>query len=97
MSIETKRYRVNFQIRVPNVRVSQNHNQLGVMSVEKARNLAMEQGLDLIEISPNTHPPICIIADFGKFKYENKLKDKENKKKQKSSMVIIKEIRMTRT
>lgn len=97
MSIETKRYRVNFQIRVPNVRVSQNHNQLGVMPVEKARNIAMEQGLDLIEISPNTHPPICIIADFGKFKYENKLKDKENKKKQKSSMVVIKEIRMTPT
>jgi translation initiation factor IF-3 len=97
MSIETKRYRINYQIRVPSVRVSQNNNQLGVMPVDKARNLAMEQGLDLIEISPNTHPPVCIIADFGKFKYENKLKDKENKKKQKNSMVVIKEIRLTPT
>lgn len=97
MSQDNKRYRVNFQIRVPSVRVSQNDNQLGIMPTDKARNIALDQGLDLIEISPNTHPPVCIIADFGKFKYEAKLRDKENRKKQKNSMIVIKEIRLTPT
>jgi translation initiation factor IF-3 len=67
------------------------------MPIEKARNLAMNEGLDLIEINSSINPSICIIADFGKFKYENKIKDKENKKKQKSSLSIIKEIRLTPT
>ena len=94
---ETKRYRVNFQIRCPNVRVSQEGNQLGIMPIDKARTLALDEGLDLIEINPAINPVICIIADFGKFKYENNLKDKENRKKQKYNLTIIKEIRLTPT
>jgi len=91
------RYRVNWNIRVPSVRVNFDNQQLGVMNTDRARNLAFENNLDLIEIVPNANPPLCIIADFGKFKYENNLKEKENKKKQKESIQAIKEIRLTPT
>lgn len=95
MSFDHKRYRVNFQIRANTVRVSHDNNQLGVMPVDKARQYAQNQGLDLIETVPNANPPVCIVENFSKFKYENKLREKEARKKQKKTMVVLKEIRLT--
>lgn len=95
MSFDNKKYRINFQIRTNTVRVTHDNNQLGIMSIDRARNYAQSQGLDLIETVPNANPPVCIVENFGKFKYENKLKEKEARKKQKSMMVVYKEIRLT--
>jgi translation initiation factor IF-3 len=95
MSFDHKRYRINFQIRANTVRVSHDNNQLGIMTVDKARQYAQTQGLDLIETVPGANPPVCIIENFSKFKYENKLREKEARKKQKKTMVVLKEIRLT--
>ena len=67
--------------------------QLGIMSAEAANALAEEQGLDLVKISPNATPPVCKIMDYSKFCYDQKKKEKDNKKNQK--VVEIKEIRMS--
>ena len=52
--------------------ISQNKEQIGVVSVKEALIKAQDAGLDLVEISPNAKPPVCKIMDFGKFKYEEK-------------------------
>ena len=67
--------------------------QLGIMSAEEANNMAEEQGLDLVKISPNAVPPVCKIMDYSKFCFDQKKKEKEAKKNQK--VVEIKEIRMS--
>ena len=64
----------------------------GTVSIERARELAIEQGLDLVEISPNNNPPICKILDFGKYKFQAQKKAAEARKKQKTQSV--KEIKM---
>jgi translation initiation factor IF-3 len=97
MNFDHKRYSVNFQIRANTVRLSHDNNQLGIMPVDKARQYAQNQGLDLIETVPGANPPVCIVDNFSKFKYENKLREKETRKKQKKTMVILKEIRLTPT
>ncbi len=63
----------------------------GVYSIEEALRIADEQELDLIEISPNAVPPVCRVADYQKFLYQQKKKEKENKAKQ--AKVVVKEIR----
>lgn len=65
----------------------------GVYATTEAIVLAEEQGLDLVEISPNADPPVCRIVDYNKFLYEKKKKDKELKAK--SSKSVLKEIRFT--
>ena len=67
--------------------------QLGIMSADEANNLAEEQGLDLVKISPNAVPPVCKIMDYSKFCFDQKKREKEAKKNQK--VVEIKEIRMS--
>lgn len=67
--------------------------QLGIMSIEEAMHLANEAEVDLVQIAPNAQPPVCRIIDYGKFKYEQTRKEKEQKKKQK--VIEIKEIRMS--
>jgi translation initiation factor IF-3 len=62
--------------------VAADGNQLGVMPTQQALQLAREQGLDLVEVSPTSRPPVCRIMDFGKFKYEQSKKQKQSKKKQ---------------
>ena len=64
----------------------------GVLSLEEALSVAEESGLDLVEVSPNTSPPVCKIIDYGKLKYQNQKKASEARKKQKT--VDIKEIKM---
>ncbi len=64
----------------------------GTVSVSRALEIAAEQGLDLVEISPNNNPPICKVLDFGKFKYQSQKKASEARKKQKTQ--DVKEIKM---
>ena len=66
---------------------------LGVMPTEQAMELAAEKKLDLVNISPNAKPPVCKILDYGKYRYELQKKEKEAKKKQKTTQV--KEIRLS--
>jgi translation initiation factor IF-3 len=85
--------RINDEIRAKEIRVIDDEgNQLGIMAVKKAMELALEKKLDLVEISPNAEPPVCRVMDYGKFKYEKGKKDKEAKKKQK--VVIVKEVKV---
>ncbi|WP_081676083.1 translation initiation factor IF-3 [Butyrivibrio sp. AC2005] len=85
---------INEQIRDKEVRViGVDNEQLGVMSIQEARKLADEAGVDLVKIAPNAKPPVCRIVDYGKFKYEQLRKEKEARKKQKT--VEIKEIRLS--
>ena len=64
----------------------------GVVPTDQAIDIAREAGMDLVEVSPNTTPPVCKILDYGKFKYQQQKKKNEAKKKQK--VVEIKEIKM---
>jgi translation initiation factor IF-3 len=74
------RERINNQIRAHEVRVLDSENQnLGVLSIKDALELAQSKGLDLIEISPNANPPIAKIMDFGKYQYEANKKLKKAK------------------
>ena len=72
--------------------ISEDGEQLGVVSIEVALEKAREVGLDLIEVGPNTKPPVCKILDFGKLKYEEKKKQQLSKKKQ--HVIKVKEIRL---
>lgn len=64
---------------------------MGIYSIHQALEMAENQGLDLVEISPNANPPVCKIIDYSKFKYEQKKKQKEIKAK--TQKTVIKEIR----
>ena len=80
-------------IRIPEIRViDENGEQLGVMATDKARAIADEKGLDLVEIAANVRPPVCKIMDYGKYRYEQKRKEKQNVKKQHN--ITLKEIRL---
>ena len=83
-------YRVNEQIRVREVRIA-GEGESTVMSTRQALEMAREQGVDLVEISPNAQPPVCRIIDYSKFLYQQKKRAKEMKQKQ--VKVYIKEIR----
>jgi translation initiation factor IF-3 len=79
---EKERVRMNEGIRVKEVRViGPESENFGVLPIAEALSKAKELGLDLIEVSPNANPPVCRITDYGKFKYEQKKKDKEMKAK----------------
>ena len=67
-------------------------NNLGVMQLKQAIQLARDEGLDLIEISPNANPPVCKIMDMGKYKYDAQKKANKAKKKQKK--IELKEIKL---
>ena len=85
---------INEQIRDKEVRlIGEDGQQLGIMSSKEAQALADEAGLDLIKIAPTAKPPVCKIADYGKFRYEQARKEKEAKKKQK--VIEVKEIRLS--
>ena len=85
--------RSNNRIFSPEVQViGSDGENLGILNTNEAISLAKEQGLDLIEISPNAKPPVCKIIDMGKFKYDAQKKANVSKKKQK--IVLLKEIKM---
>ena len=83
-------YRVNEQIRVREVRIVSDGNST-VMPTRHALDMAREQGVDLVEISPNAQPPVCRLIDYSKFLYQQKKHAKEMKAKQ--VKVEVKEIR----
>lgn len=89
------RYRINYNIKSRQVRVFKDQNQLGIMPTEQAIRMAFDEDLSLVELVPNANPPICHILDYGKFVYEEKIKEKEKLKKQRESLVSIKEIRLS--
>jgi len=78
-----KSYRVNHQIRIsPVVLINEEGRNLGPVPTQKAMEIASTCGLDLVEIAPNSRPPVCRIMDFGKFIFEQKVKEKKHRKKQ---------------
>lgn len=87
-AIGPKALRVNDQIRVPTVRlIDEAGEPIGIKGIEEARRLALEAGLDLIEVAPNVHPPVCKIMDFGKYLYkQKKLEQKQRAKHRKHEM-----------
>lgn len=84
---------MNQDIRAPRVLlIDQNGEKQGVMPTSAALEAAEEVGLDLVEISPNSEPPVCKILDYGKFRFQEQKKKAEARKKQK--VVEIKEIKL---
>ncbi|MFD1713042.1 translation initiation factor IF-3 [Amnibacterium flavum] len=84
--------RTNDRIRVPEVRlVGPAGEQVGVVSIDVALRLAREADLDLVEVAPNSRPPVAKIMDYGKFKYETAQKAKEARRNQTNT--ILKEVR----
>ena len=85
--------KANERIRAPQVQVISSDGQnLGTLNTQEAINIAKQEGLDLIEISPNANPPVCKIIDIGKYKYD--LQKKANKAKKKQKIVSLKEIKL---
>jgi translation initiation factor IF-3 len=90
MSIAARKpqHRVNETILAPEVRViNQEGEQIGIVSIEEAKQAAEEARLDLVEISPNAEPPVCRIMDYGKFRFEASKKLQQARKKQKQTQV----------
>eukprot|EP01132_Coremiostelium_polycephalum_P000079 gene79-105_t len=85
-------YRINQWINAPEVRIVDNEQESGIYPLAEALKMAERKGLDLVEISPNSVPPVCKIVEYSKFKYEQKKKQKEIKSK--SQKTIVKEIRL---
>ncbi|MBE6982272.1 MAG: translation initiation factor IF-3 [Ruminococcaceae bacterium] len=87
-------HQLNDEIRDKEIRlIGADGAQLGIVSAAQANQMADEQGLDLVKISPNAVPPVCKIMDYSKFCFDQKKREKEAKKNQK--VVEIKEIRMS--
>ena len=85
--------RTNDRIRASEVQVIDSSGQnLGTLSLKEAIDIAKQEGLDLIEISPNAKPPVCKIIDIGKYRYD--LQKKTNKAKKKQKIVNLKEIKL---
>ncbi|ATE59359.1 translation initiation factor IF-3 [Thauera sinica] len=90
---QEKKQRVNGEINALEVRlVGEEGEQLGIVSVNAALNMAEEAGLDLVEIAPMAKPPVCKLMDFGKFKYQEQKKAHEARLKQKQ--VQVKEVKL---
>lgn len=87
-----KKTRVNDQIRVPKVRLIDEHGeQVGIIDTKQALQKAYEVELDLVEISPNAEPPVCRIMDYGKYLFEQSKRKAAQKKKQKQ--IQVKEVK----
>jgi len=90
---QNKAHRLNEEITVPEVRLQGvDGEQLGIMSIRAALQMADEAGVDLVEIAPMAKPPVCRVMDYGKFKYQEQKRAHEAKLKQKQ--VQVKEIKL---
>jgi len=88
-----KQLRVNERIRAQEVRlVGEKGEQLGVMPLSQAREIARKHNLDLVEVAPTAAPPVCRLLDYGKYKYEQAKKEQEARKNQKVS--LLREVRL---
>lgn len=84
---------VNEKIRAKEVRViDPEGEQLGILPLKEALNLAREKNLDLVTVAPNAKPPVCRIMDYGKYKYEQSKREKEARKKQ--NIITVKEVKV---
>lgn len=87
-------HQINEEIRDKEVRlVGDAGEQLGIVTSQKALEIAIEKGMDLVKIAPQAQPPVCRIMDYGKFRFEQAKREKEARKNQR--VVEIKEIRLT--
>ncbi len=87
--------RINGGIRAENVRlVDEENNQVGIVTKEEALARAQEAGLDLVEVAPNSEPPVCRIMDYGKWLYQQKRRVREAHKKTQHHAATLKEIRL---
>lgn len=92
-AIRNQKARINRRIRVPQVRlIDENGEQVGVISTNEALMMAEDRGLDLVEVAPNSDPPVCRLMDYGKFLYEQNKKAREARKNQK--VVEVKEVQI---
>jgi translation initiation factor IF-3 len=93
LSTALKQIRVNQRIRAKELRViGPESEQLGVVALTRALELAEEYGLDLVEVAPTATPPVCRIMDFSKYKYDQEKKERRVKKNQK--IAVLKQIRV---
>lgn len=91
--IAEQEFRVNEAIRVPEVRlIGPGGENMGVVPIRQAIQIARDAEMDLVEVSPNANPPVCRVLDFGKFLYEREKKEREAKKAQ--TKIEVKEIRL---
>ncbi|HJD43943.1 MAG TPA: translation initiation factor IF-3 [Candidatus Paenalcaligenes intestinipullorum] len=87
-----KKHRINGEIRVPEVRlIGVEGEQLGIVKVSEALNLAEENEIDLVEIAPQASPPVCRLMDYGKFRYQEQKRQQEARAKQKT--IQLKEVK----
>ena len=87
-------HQINEEIRDKEVRlISNDGEQHGIVAIQKAQEIAVEKGMDLVKIAPQAKPPVCKIMDYGKFRFEQAKREKEARKNQR--VVEIKEIRLT--
>ncbi|PDO09754.1 MAG: translation initiation factor IF-3 [Candidatus Reconcilbacillus cellulovorans] len=92
----SREHQINEEIRAREVRViGVNGEQLGIMNIRDALQLAADANLDLVNVAPMAKPPVCRIMDYGKYRYEQQKKEKEARKNQKT--VDIKEVRFSAT
>jgi len=90
--ISKERIRVNEQIRISPVRLIQDDGeQIGIVSMDEARERAAERGMDLVEVAPEARPPVVKMMDYGKYKYEAARAARESRKKQ--HVIQVKEVK----
>ena len=93
-SISTQEHQINEEITDKEVRlIDADGSQLGIVSIQRAMEVSIERGLDLVKIAPKAEPPVCRVMDYGKFRFEQAKKEKEARKNQK--VVEIKEVRLS--
>ncbi len=94
LPISKQELQINEQIRDKELRViDSDGNQLGIMSLRQALEIAEQKNLDLVKIAPQANPPVCKIIDYGKFRFEQAKREKEARKNQR--VVEIKEVRLS--
>jgi translation initiation factor IF-3 len=90
--ISDKRVRVNEQIRISPIRlIADDGEQIGIVSIDDARDRATERGMDLVEVAPEARPPVVKMMDYGKYKYEAARAEREARKKQ--HRIQVKEVK----
>ena len=81
--------RTNERIRIPDIRVVKDNQNLGVMKTRDALRMARDAGLDLVEVAPNSRPPVCSIMDFGKYQFEKSKKEAKKSPSQKEKEIAF--------
>ena len=89
------RHRTNYNIKSLSVRVFKEQQSLGILPIDQAIRIAFDENLTLVELVPNAKPPVCHIMDYGKYLYEEKIKEKEKARKQRESVTLVKDIRLS--